>query len=293
MVFNLFNTLVCACAFATISSAQVVPCADDDSACWDVVFEADEAEFQSVVSVLKTALPEDVLPRISTAYDARDIYLSAASDLYLATVIVDSMPDATDFPDWFLDLPSAVQTFLGPKPLTPTANTPDFDQLLTSGGPEQVAILSVLQTAIPPSLLEKGLTDYGAYLSEFASAFDSDASTYPTWVSALPTNVLAYFEIELETALGATLIVPQQTSNVASGTTVQTSAITVTSTTLASITKPPRTTTTATQTIGGTTMTTTGGGGGVGGDVPGGAAAMPMMGTGAVILVGVVGLMAL
>lgn len=44
MVFNLFNTLVCACAFATISSAQVVPCADDDSACWDVVFEADEAE---------------------------------------------------------------------------------------------------------------------------------------------------------------------------------------------------------------------------------------------------------
>ncbi|KJX95409.1 hypothetical protein TI39_contig4114g00014 [Zymoseptoria brevis] len=273
MMFS--NILVCACAFAAISSAQT----DRSDATWI----NDAIEFVTVIgtATFPAGLVQDALTR--------------NSDALIADLESAFSPGAfTNQFSWVTALPSDLSRFLDPHD-TVTAYGAVLPEYYGFSGAAAISAISVFESALPATLLLEALTDEDAYNSHIDSIFDPDATTYPPWASALPSDILTYFDVKFETAAAATaLMVPQQTSDAVPGTTVQASAITVTSTTLASITKPPSATTTATQTTGGTTATTTGGGGGdIGGDLPGGAAAMPMVGMGAVILVGVVGLLAL
>ncbi|KAI9726378.1 MAG: hypothetical protein M1834_009041 [Cirrosporium novae-zelandiae] len=76
------------------------------------------------------------------------------------------------------------------------------------------SILSVLETAVPSSLLSE-LENNAAYASSWAS--EIEAGSTPSWVAALPTNVKSYLEsyaTELEAA--ATSDISAAGSNVAS-----------------------------------------------------------------------------
>ncbi|SMY20648.1 unnamed protein product [Zymoseptoria tritici ST99CH_1A5] len=181
--------LLCACAFAALSSAQIAyPLNEGEQNSYDL-------ERSSIISVLSTALPASLL-EFNTEYGASGIWNAANHDIFTATQGHDG-PDLTKyFPEWVTALPSDVQTYLDVDLAEPTVTT--YTATSFVGYPvawdedledEEIASVgSVLATAVPASIDGLASTDPWAYQSAFEVEFEPDG-TYADWVTALPSDV--------------------------------------------------------------------------------------------------------